>query len=110
MLPTAASAPTTAGPATSDSWLASSRAEFARMRPAAGKKSRTTTASAVWEKTEHAPTANAMARTSHTASAPAAANPNSAANSPALSASVSTRTRHGSTRSTSTPAGSPTTR
>jgi hypothetical protein len=110
MLPTAASTPTVAGPATSDSWLASSRTEFARMSPAAGNRSFTTTASAVWEKTEHAPDANAMASASHTVSWPAVANPKSAANSPARSASVSRRTRHGSVRSTSTPAGRPTTR
>jgi hypothetical protein len=108
--PATASSPTIAGPAIRESWLASSMAEFAVISPGPANRSFTTTVSADSKNTEQAPAARATARTSQIVSRPAADSAYSAANSAARTASIAISTRHGSSRSTSTPAGSPTSR
>jgi hypothetical protein len=108
--PAAASTPTIAGPAISDSWLASSMAEFAAIRPETANRSFTTIVRADSKNTEQAPAARATARISQTVSRPATDSAYSPASSSARAASMAISTRHGSSRSTSTPAGNPTSR
>ena len=93
-----------------ESGLASSIAEFAAISPEAANRSFTTTVRADSKNTAHAPADNARDRTSQTLSAPATDSAYGAAKSRVRAASMAISTRHGSSRSTRTPAGSPTSR
>src|SRR5215468_4187551 len=105
--PAAASTPTIAGPATSPAWLASSRAELARINPRPGNRSFTTTTRAVSKNTETAPAASAIVMITQSRAAPVTQSRYRTAKAAARAASMVTSTRQASSRSTSTPAGSP---
>ena len=59
-----------AGPATSAAWLASSRAEFARISPGPGNRSFTTMTRAVSKNTDAAPAARAIVMITQSRAAP----------------------------------------
>ena len=88
-------------------WLADSSHEFAVISRAPANTSRTAMVSAVSENTVTAPAAKASARISHAAADRDPVRPNSARKIAARITSPAIRTRQGSSRSTSTPAGRP---